>query len=83
MEAIGKSGTFDDVKTFAAKLSGDLDWVAAARGDCTNKLGVPKDVVEAETKPQDWSHELNNSINLYSSVVRDGYWLECVLQAIP
>ena len=79
MAAVSTTGSFEDIKDFAAKLSSSLQYVVGARDDCTTKLGVPKEVVATEDK----SDELNNSINLYESVVKNGDWLECVLRVVP
>ena len=76
MESIAKSGTFEEIREFAAKLSTSLQYVADSRDDLTNKLGVPKASVAGEEKSQ----ALKNSLELYKSVVKDGDWLECVLR---
>jgi thiaminase len=74
-EAVSKSGTLDEIKQVAAKLSKSLDWVISFRDDCTNKLGVPKSDVTSETPSQ----ALKNSIALHDEVNKTGDWLECVV----
>jgi len=77
-QSVCKSGSFEEIKTVAEKLPNSLDYVTAARADCTDKLGVPQDVVKAEEK----SDELKNSIALHERVLQEGDWLECVPQRV-
>ena len=77
-EVVSRTGTFKEVSEFAAKFAKSLGYVTAARSDCTEKLGVPAEVVEQEAQSQ----ALKNSIDLYSGIVKNGDWLECVSQVI-
>ena len=71
---MSKSGTLDELKEVAAKLSKSLDWVISFRKDCTRKLGVPaKDVTDESA-----SKALKDSIALHEEVYKNGDWLECV-----
>ena len=78
-QAVGETGTFDDIKKVAAKLAKSLDFVTSFRGDLTNKLGVPQSDVTGEAK----SKALLDSIALHEEVLKTGDWLEYVLQLIP
>ncbi|KAG8216978.1 hypothetical protein J3R82DRAFT_7284 [Butyriboletus roseoflavus] len=79
MAAVSKTGSFEDIKEFAAKLSTSLQYVVDARSDCTNKLGVPANDVTQEPLSQ----ELENSVNLYESVVKNGDWLDIHIVLLP
>lgn len=76
--AVAKSGSFEEITDFAAKLSSSLQYVTEARNDCTNKLGVPADDVAKEPKSQ----QLQDSLSLYEEVVKNGDWLECVPRVV-
>jgi len=73
-QSVSRTGSFEEIKKLAAKLSNSLGYVTSAKADCTTKLGVPPDVVEKEPK----SDQLKNSIALHESVFKTGDWLECV-----
>jgi len=73
-QSVSKSGSFEEIKQLAAKLSNSLSYVTSAQADCTDKLGVPQEVVKNETR----SEALKNSIALHERVFKEGDWLECV-----
>ncbi|KAI9569803.1 hypothetical protein HD554DRAFT_450453 [Boletus coccyginus] len=78
-QSVCKSGSFEEIMRVAAKLSNSLEYVIAARADCTDKLGVPQDVVKAEEK----SDELKNSIALHERVLQEGDWLDMHIVFLP
>ena len=80
MESIGnlRSGaSFQDLETFAVKLSQSLQYSTDARNVCEKQLGVPKDVIMGEPM----SDQLKRSIKLYEDVAREGDWLAYVVRA--
>ena len=79
MESIGNlqsRASFQDLESFAAKLSQSLQYSTDARNVCEKQLGVPKDIIENEPM----SDQLKQSIKLYENVAREGDWLACVMR---
>ncbi|KAF8547157.1 WD40 repeat-like protein [Imleria badia] len=79
IEAVGKSGDFEEIKKVAAKLAKSLDWVTSFRDDLTDKLGVPKPDVTGEEK----SKALLDSIALHEKVLKNGDWLDIHIILLP
>ncbi|KAI9569804.1 hypothetical protein HD554DRAFT_2087571 [Boletus coccyginus] len=78
-QSVSKSGSFEEIKKLAAKLSNSLGYVTTAQADCTDKLGVPEEVVKNETR----SEALKNSIALHERVFKEGDWLDMHIIFLP
>jgi len=79
MEALPKSGTFQELNDFARILPGGLAAVQSGRDDCTSQLGVPKEVVSQEPD----SSELKEFIKLVSTVSKEGDYLDSIIALLP
>ncbi|KAI9569802.1 hypothetical protein HD554DRAFT_451703 [Boletus coccyginus] len=78
-QSVSRTGSFEEMIRIAAKLSNSLGYVTAARADCTDKLGVPQEVVNNEPK----SDALKNSIALHESVFQKDDWLDMHIVFLP